>query len=37
MLNTIGADDVEAEIPDEQVLELPVSMHPHLEGHGPAA
>ena len=37
MANSIGAADVEAEIPDENVLAMPVSVHPHLEGHGPAA
>ena len=37
MANSIGAADVEAEIPDENVLAMPVPVHPHLEGHGPAA
>ena len=37
MTHSIGADDVEAEIPDENVLKLPVPAQPHLEGHGPAA
>ncbi len=37
MLHSIGAEDVEAEIPDEKVLQLPVPATPHLEGHGPAA
>jgi PiT family inorganic phosphate transporter len=37
MLNSIGAEDVEAEIPDENVLAIPVPAQPHLEGHGPAA
>jgi PiT family inorganic phosphate transporter len=37
MRHTIHAEDVEAEIPLETVLELPVPVHPHLEGHGPAA
>ena len=36
MTHSIGADDVEAEIPDENVLKLPVPAQPHLEGHGPA-
>ena len=37
MRNSITAEDVEAEIPDDSVLQLPVSVHPQLEGHGPAA
>jgi hypothetical protein len=37
MRNSIDADDVEAEIPDEEELAAPVTVHPHLEGHGPAA
>jgi PiT family inorganic phosphate transporter len=37
MMHAITAADVEAEIPDENVLSLPVPAHPHLEGHGPAA
>ena len=37
MMNSIGADDVEAEIPTENVLSIPVPAQPHLEGHGPAA
>jgi len=37
MSNAMTADDVEAEIPDENVLAMPVPAHPHLEGHGPAA
>jgi PiT family inorganic phosphate transporter len=37
MLHSIGAEDVEAEIPDENVLSMPVPATPHLEGHGPAA
>jgi len=37
MLNSITAEDVEAEIPDEEGLAVPVPLHPHLEGHGPAA
>jgi inorganic phosphate transporter, PiT family len=37
MLNSMTAEDVEAEIPDEDVLAIPVPAHPHLEGHGPAA
>jgi PiT family inorganic phosphate transporter len=37
MMHAITADDVEAEIPDENVLAMPVPAHPHLEGHGPAA
>ena len=37
MMHSIGAEDVEAEIPDENVLALPVPATPHLEGHGPAA
>jgi inorganic phosphate transporter, PiT family len=35
MLHTIHADDVAAEIPDEELLAEPVSGHPHMEGHGP--
>jgi PiT family inorganic phosphate transporter len=37
MRHSITADDVEAEIPSENVLAIPVPVHPHLEGHGPAA
>ena len=37
MTHSIGAEDIEAEIPDENVLKLPVPASPHLEGHGPAA
>ena len=37
MTHSIGADDIESEIPDENVLKLPVPAQPHLEGHGPAA
>ncbi|HET7901777.1 MAG TPA: anion permease [Candidatus Nanopelagicales bacterium] len=37
MTHSIGADDVEAEIPNENVLKMPVPAQPHLEGHGPAA
>jgi len=37
MLNSIGAEDVEAEIPDEAELAQPLPLRPHLEGHGPAA
>ena len=37
MTHAITAEDVEAEIPTENVLEIPVPVHPHLEGHGPAA
>ena len=37
MTHAITAEDVEAEIPDENVLQIPVPVHPHLEGHGPAA
>jgi PiT family inorganic phosphate transporter len=35
MLHTIHADDVEAEIPNEEELAEPLPMHPHMEGHGP--
>ncbi len=35
MMHTIHADDVEAEIPKEEVLAEPLPGHPHLEGHGP--
>ncbi|MDA8436261.1 MAG: inorganic phosphate transporter [Actinomycetales bacterium] len=37
MTHAITAEDVEAEIPDENVLQIPVPVHPQLEGHGPAA
>jgi PiT family inorganic phosphate transporter len=37
MANAMTAEDVEAEIPAENVLAIPVPVHPHLEGHGPAA
>jgi PiT family inorganic phosphate transporter len=37
MLHSVKAEDVEAELLDENVLALPVTAHPHLEGHGPAA
>jgi inorganic phosphate transporter, PiT family len=37
MMHSIGAEDVEAEIPDEAELATPLPLHPHLEGHGPAA
>jgi PiT family inorganic phosphate transporter len=37
MTHSIDADDVAAEIPDEDELAAPVPVHPHLEGHGPAA
>jgi PiT family inorganic phosphate transporter len=37
MTHSIGADDIEAEIPAENVLKMPVPAQPHLEGHGPAA
>ena len=37
MAHSVTAEDVEAEIPAENVLEIPVPAHPHLEGHGPAA
>ena len=37
MRRAVTAEDVEAEIPTEDVLDAPVSLHPHLEGHGPAA
>ena len=37
MAHSIRAEDVEAEIPAENVLAVPVTLHPHLEGHGPAA
>ena len=35
MLHTIHADDVAAEIPDEEELAEHVPGHPHLEGHPP--
>ena len=37
MRRAVTAEDVEAEIPSEDLLDAPVSLHPHLEGHGPAA
>lgn len=37
MLHAITAEDVEAEIPSEEELEVPFDVHPQLEGHGPAA
>lgn len=37
MRNSVSAEDIEAEIPSENVLAIPVPVHPHLEGHGPAA
>jgi PiT family inorganic phosphate transporter len=37
MLNSIKAEDVEAELLDENVLAMPLTPHPQLEGHGPAA
>ncbi len=37
MRNALTAEDIEAEIPTEEVLTIPVPVHPHLEGHGPAA
>ena len=35
MLHTIHADDVAAEIPDEETLSEPLPEHPHVVGHGP--
>ena len=37
MRNALTAEDIEAEVPTEDDLVIPVSMHPQLEGHGPAA
>lgn len=37
MRHSMTAADIEAEIPAENVIALPVSAHPQLEGHGPAA
>ena len=37
MMNSIKAEDVEAELLDENVLAMPLAPHPHLEGRGPAA
>jgi inorganic phosphate transporter, PiT family len=37
MLHSIKAEDVEKELLDENVLAMPLTPHPHLEGHGPAA
>jgi PiT family inorganic phosphate transporter len=35
MLNTVHAEDIEAEIPTEQTLGEDLEVHPHLEGRGP--
>jgi len=37
MLHATRAEDIEAEIPSEESLEVPAEVHPHLEEHGPAA
>ena len=37
MLHSVKAEDIEAELLDENVLAMPLTPHPHLEGHGPAA
>jgi PiT family inorganic phosphate transporter len=37
MSRAMSAEDVEAEIPVEAELKVPVAVHPQLEGHGPAA
>jgi hypothetical protein len=37
MLHSVKAEDIEAELLDENVLALPVTAQPHLKGHGPAA
>ena len=37
MLHAVTAEDIEAEIPTEDDLAIPVPAHPHLEGHGPAS
>jgi len=37
MRHSIKAEDVEAELLDENVLAIPLTPRPHLEGHGPAA
>ncbi len=37
MRHSVTADEVAAEIPPEDELAVPVPVHPHLEGHGPAA
>ena len=37
MRHSIKAEDVEAELLVENVLAMPLTPHPHLEGHGPAA
>jgi len=37
MMHSIKAEDVEAELLDENVLAMPLAPHPHLEGRGPAA
>jgi hypothetical protein len=35
MTHSIGAEEVAAEIPPEEVLEEHIPAVPHLEGHGP--
>ena len=35
MLNTVHANDIEAEIPTEEKLGEDLEVHPHLEGRGP--
>jgi PiT family inorganic phosphate transporter len=37
MRRAMSAEDIEAELPGEDELKIPVPVHPHLEGHGPAA
>ncbi len=37
MRHSIRAEDVESELLEENVLAMPLTPHPHLEGHGPAA
>jgi hypothetical protein len=37
MRRSMTAEDIEAELPVEDELKIPVPAHPHLEGHGPAA
>jgi inorganic phosphate transporter, PiT family len=37
MIHSVKAEDIEAELLDENVLAMPVQPHVQLEGHGPAA
>jgi hypothetical protein len=37
MLHSVKAEDIEAELLDENVLKMPLEPRAQLEGHGPAA